>query len=152
MRRRGSGDAGADQEVGLLAQGGLGPVRRLDVAAQEEVPQGDRQLHGECLRVVRAEAHGAGGLLDRRLGLAEKALASALKCQTQARFWFSARASLEQGGAVVELAGDDDQRQPALASATASSRPSSTARRARRRVSAISAARSATQPKPLRCR
>ena len=43
-------------------------------------------------------------------GSPRNALASALKCQTQARLGLSAERPLEQGRAVVELADDDDRR------------------------------------------
>ena len=60
-----------DEEARLLSQRRLGPGRSFGVAAREEMRAGGRGLHGEHLRIVRAQAHGARGMLDRGLRLAE---------------------------------------------------------------------------------
>ena len=109
LGRRGGSDAGADQEVGLPTQGGLGPSRRLLVAAEEKVAPGGRHLHGEGLGILRAEAHGARGLLDRRLGLAEERLGERAEVPDPGEVLVQRERLVEQGGTLVELAGDDDQ-------------------------------------------
>ena len=125
------------------------PPRRR--GRRRNAPRRSRPACGD-LRVVRAQPHGVGELLDRRLRLAVPDLGPAAEQPCHRQVGVERERPLRAARRRRDVAGDDRPgRSRRVASATASSGPSSAARRARRRTSATSAAWSVAQPLALRC-
>ena len=107
--------------------------------------------HAERLRVLRAEPHCAGGSLDSDFRFAHERLRQSAEVPRPREVGVEIEGTIDQRHAVFEIAGDNHQGEAGIAERKRIVLPSSAARHARRRTSAISLALSLTQLKPTRC-
>ena len=107
-RAAGGGDACSDKEIRLLPQSRLRPRECLVVTTRHEVTECDGDLHGIHLGILRAETHGAGGVLDRGLRLAKPGFrqGAELPCPCQVRI--ERQTLIDKRSSVIKVANDEN--------------------------------------------
>jgi hypothetical protein len=126
------------------------PRDRFPVPACEKVSESDPAFRPEAMRIQRRELYCVGKLGDRAFGITEKSLGPSTRKQGPSKVRIECERPLDEEGPSSRSWATKTSAYPPPDKATASSGPSSTARRPSPSASAISLAGSTIQPFTLR--